>query len=119
MISPEIIRGYIDLIVLEALLDEPSYGYAISKRIDHLTDGDYAIKETTLYSALRRLERQGLVSSYREQSEVGRLRTYYALTEPGLEHYRDRVEQWVATGDLVRRFIRTDVLPTHPTPNCR
>ncbi|MFD2674180.1 PadR family transcriptional regulator [Gulosibacter bifidus] len=110
MISPEVIRGYIDLIVLESLLDEPSYGYAISRRVESLTAGEYEIKETTLYSALRRLEKSDFVSSYKAKAETGRIRTYYELTATGREHYANRVAEWVSTGALVRRFIRDEHL---------
>ncbi|SJM56827.1 PadR family transcriptional regulator [Gulosibacter sp. 10] len=106
MISAEVIRGYVDLLVLEALLDEPSYGYAISRRIERIAEGEYELKETTLYSALRRLEKQGAIASYRGAQSQGRPRTYYRLTDSGRAHYRDRCREWQQTVDLVRRFVR-------------
>lgn len=106
MISAEVIRGYVDLLVLEALLDEPSYGYAISKRIEQIAEGQYELKETTLYSALRRLEKQGVISSFKGSQSQGRARTYYELTPEGHAHYRDRCAEWQETVDLVRRFVR-------------
>lgn len=106
MISAEVIRGYVDLLVLEALLDEPSYGYAISKRIEEVAEGQYELKETTLYSALRRLEKQGVISSFKGGQSQGRARTYYELTPEGYAHYRERCEEWQETVDLVRRFVR-------------
>ena len=59
MISSDIIRGYNDTIILFLLLDGPSYGYEISKRIRELSKNKYIIKETTLYSAFTRLEKKG------------------------------------------------------------
>lgn len=106
MISAEVIRGYVDLLVLEALLDEPSYGYAISKRIEEVAEGEYELKETTLYSALRRLEKQGVITSYKGAQSQGRARTYYELTPEGRAHYRERCLEWRKTVDLVRRFVR-------------
>ncbi|KAB1643451.1 PadR family transcriptional regulator [Gulosibacter chungangensis] len=106
MISAEVIRGYVDLLVLEALLDEPSYGYAISKRIEQIAEGQYELKETTLYSALRRLEKQGAIASFKGSQSQGRARTYYELTPQGHTHYRDRCTEWQETVDLVRRFVR-------------
>lgn len=53
------IRGYIDLMVLYVLYEEPSYGYQISKDISELTEDQYNIKNTTLYSALERLVKKG------------------------------------------------------------
>lgn len=106
MISADVIRGYVDVLVLESLLDEPSYGYAISKRIEQLAQGEYELKETTLYSALRRLEKSGAIASFKGSETHGRARTYYRLTEAGVRTYRDKVDEWYRTVDLIRRFIR-------------
>ena len=54
-ISSDVIRGYNDTMILYLLLDEPSYGYEISKQIKALSDEKYCIKETTLYSAFTRM----------------------------------------------------------------
>ena len=59
MISSDVIRGYNDTIILFLLLDGPSYGYEISKMIRELSEDKYIIKETTLYSAFSRLEKNG------------------------------------------------------------
>ena len=56
MISADAIRGYIDLIVLSLLRDRPSYAYELAKTITEVAAGEYTIKQTTLYSALKRLE---------------------------------------------------------------
>ena len=64
MISADAIRGYIDLIVLTLLHDQPSYAYALAKTITEISAGEYVIKQTTLYSALKRLEAAGLATSY-------------------------------------------------------
>jgi PadR family transcriptional regulator PadR len=64
MISSDIIRGYIDTMILYLLLNEPSYGYEISKKIKELTDEKYIMKETTLYSAFKRMEANGYIESY-------------------------------------------------------
>ena len=54
-ISSDYIRGYIDPMILCVLLQGPSYGYEVSKRIRQISGGLYAVKETTLYSAFARL----------------------------------------------------------------
>ena len=68
-ISSDVIRGYNDTIILFILLDEPSYGYEISKRIRALSEDKYIIKETTLYSAFTRMEKNGYVESYTQNAE--------------------------------------------------
>jgi len=59
MISADAIRGYIDLIVLSLLKRQPSYAYDLAKTITEVSDGEYTIKQTTLYTALKRLESTG------------------------------------------------------------
>ncbi|MBO5630017.1 MAG: helix-turn-helix transcriptional regulator, partial [Aeriscardovia sp.] len=63
-ISSDVIRGYNDTMILSILKKEPSYGYEISKQIKQITDGKYVIKETTLYSAFTRMEKNGYIESF-------------------------------------------------------
>ena len=105
-ISSDVIRGYNDTMILRILLDAPSYGYEISKEITRRSDGKYRIKETTLYSAFTRLERNGLTESYSDVGkENGKRRTYYRLTEAGRQYYREKCEEWQLTKDVVGRFV--------------
>lgn len=76
MISSDIIRGYNDSIILSILLEGPSYGYEISKKIRAITDEEYVIKETTLYSAFNRLEKNGYIISFPGNETMGKKRTY-------------------------------------------
>ena len=76
-ISSDVIRGYNDTIILYLLLDGPSYGYEISKKIKDLSDEKYIIKQTTLYSAFTRMEKNGYIESYAVDAESGKRRTYY------------------------------------------
>lgn len=110
MISGDVIRGVIDILVLECVWDEPSYGYAISKHIENRAEGRYSIKETTLYSAMRRLEEAGSLGSFKGASETGRPRTYYRITDSGRRFYIARCQEWLATVELVSLFIRNEEL---------
>lgn len=106
MIGSDMIRGYVDLLILDSLLDEPSYGYAVSRRIEHIAGGEYGLKETTLYAAMRRLEDAGALESYRGTETNGRPRTYYRITEQGTRTYHEKCAEWQATVEVVRRFVR-------------
>ena len=105
-ISSDVIRGYNDTMILCVLLDAASYGYEISKEITRRSDGKYRIKETTLYSAFTRLERNGLVESYPDVGDNGKRRTYYRMTDEGRRFYRDKCEEWQLTKDVVERFVK-------------
>lgn len=103
-ISSDVIRGYNDTIILFLLLEKPSYGYEMSKRIREMTEEKYVIKETTLYSAFTRLEKNGYVESF-SSSEGGKKRTYYQITEAGRQYYQMKCEEWALTKEVVELFI--------------
>ena len=105
MISSDVIRGYNDTIILYLLLEEPSYGYMISKRIRELTDEKYIIKETTLYSAFTRLEKNGFVESFYGNETNGKRRTYYRITEAGRAYYKEKCQEWQLTKEVIEKFI--------------
>ncbi len=106
-ISSDVIRGYNDTIILFILLDEPSYGYEISKRIKDISEGKYLIKETTLYSAFTRMEKNGYIESFVAETGNGsRKRTYYRITEKGKEYYSEKCDEWKLTKDVVGKFVK-------------
>ena len=105
MISSDVIRGYNDTIILYLLLDEPSYGYEISKKIKEMSMEKYIIKETTLYSAFNRLEKNGYVTSYFGNETNGKRRTYYKITEEGRAYYTEKCKEWHVTKEVVEKFI--------------
>ncbi len=107
-ISSDVIRGYNDTMILCILIKGPSYGYEISREIRRLTDEKYIIKETTLYSAFTRMEKNGYVQSYVVEAEgtaSGKRRTYYRITPQGEQYYREKCEEWTLTKEVVEKFI--------------
>ena len=88
------------------LLDKPSYGYEISKKMKTLSNEKYVIKETTLYSAFTRMERNGYIESFSNQDNAaGKRRTYYRITEAGRAYYQQKCEEWLLTQEVVEKFI--------------
>ena len=106
MISSDVIRGYNDTIILYLLLDEPSYGYEISKQIRVLSDDKYIIKETTLYSAFTRLENNGYIESFFGDETNGKRRTYYRITDAGRKYYEEKCNEWEITKQVIEKFIK-------------
>lgn len=104
MIGADAIRGHIDLIVLAILETEPSYAYAVARTITDSSGSDFVIKQTTLYTALKRLEKAHLLTSYQAHSDTGRARTYYTITPEGKEHLSALRTEWWATRALVDYF---------------
>lgn len=105
MISSDVIRGYNDTIILYILLEGDSYGYEVSRKIRELTEEKYIIKETTLYSAFTRLEKNKYIESYYGDETGGKRRTYYRITEEGRAYYAEKCEEWIVTKEVVEKFI--------------
>jgi PadR family transcriptional regulator PadR len=104
-ISSDVIRGYNDTMILYLLIQNPSYGYEITKQIKRMTDEKYIIKETTLYSAFARMEKNGYITSFSSEEINGKRRTYYRITEAGTAYYREKCEEWLLTKEVVGKFI--------------
>lgn len=89
-----LLHGVLDLCLLALLAVDRDYGYGLAQRLAAAGLGD--VPGGTLYPALLRLERAGLVSAEREPSESGPPRKYYALTPDGHEELSRRERRWRA-----------------------
>ena len=87
------LRGTLPTLILEALEHQPDHGYSIAQRIKKRSRAVLDFKEGTLYPALHKLEREGLVESY-EDVEKGRTRRYYRITKPGLAALANDRAEW-------------------------
>lgn len=105
MISSDGIRGYNDAMILSILNRGESYGYAISKEIREMTNEAYVIKETTLYSAFSRLEKNQYIESFPGEITHGKKRTYYRITSTGLTYLEEKRTEWQLTKTVVDCFI--------------
>ena len=85
-----------ELVVLHLLSREDMYGYQMIAELERKFDKTFSIKEGTLYPILRGLENAGAVESYTDQTEGGRKRKYYHLTERGKKQLVEETQQWRA-----------------------
>lgn len=104
MLGSDVMRGYNDMLVLCLLMEGDSYGYQVSKEIEKRSEGQYVIKETTLYSAFGRLEKLGYVSAYNGAETQGRPRTYYTITRKGEHAFHDKCAEWDVLKKVINRF---------------
>lgn len=104
-ITSDIIRGHTDTIILHHLMEHDSYGYEINKAIQEKTDNNYEMKEATLYTAFRRLESAGFISSYWGDESTGARRRYYSITKLGREAYEQNKEDWSNAKLLIDKLI--------------
>lgn len=91
----EVSRGHVDLLLLAVLRAGPAHGYGIAEALRGRSGGVFDLAEGTLYPALYRLERGGLVAS-RWQEAGGRRRRVYRLTRRGVRALEQRRGQWRA-----------------------
>lgn len=104
-INSDLIRGNIDTIILRSLSEGDKYGYEILKEIETKTQGEYILKQPTLYSCLKRLEQQGYISSFWGQVTMGGRRKYYRLTPEGKEYFEKVQADWEYSRALIDKLI--------------
>lgn len=109
-INSDLIRGNVTTIILKALLDEDRYGYDILREIEVKSSGQYKLKQPTLYSCLKRLEKQGLISSYwgDESDTEGGRRRYYALTEAGKNYLKKMQSEYEYSRTILDSLLSED-----------
>lgn len=105
MISSDIMRGFNDLLILLVLNQKDSYGYEISKTITDISKGKYSLKETTLYSAIKRLEKNNFIKAYKSDETFGRSRVNYTISDLGKKYLTDKLEEWQSIKILIDGFI--------------
>ena len=101
----DFVRGQADMIVLSALADNDKYGLEILNTIQERSQGMYSLKQATLYSSLKRLEKNGYVQSYDGDVSNGAKRVYYGLTEQGRDHLNNDKSYWEFCNFLMSNLI--------------
>lgn len=97
----EILKGHLDMIVLAALSASPAHGYAVIQEIRRRSGGAFDLPEGTVYPALHRLEKTGLLSSRWTTADSGRQRRVYSLTSRGRRALSDQHATWRRFADAI------------------
>jgi PadR family transcriptional regulator, regulatory protein PadR len=100
----EELKGHLDLLLLSALAEGPSHGYLLIERLRARSDGTFDLPEGTVYPALHRLERDGLLSSAWTEA-TGRRRRVYRLTRRGRASLARRASEWRSFSRAVEAVI--------------
>ncbi len=93
-LNPELVRGTLETIVLEVVGRRAMYGYEICKFVEQRTKGALELREGSLYPALHKLEKAGLLAARWGESDEGRRRKYYELTPGGAKELARRRAEW-------------------------
>nr|WP_062104363.1 PadR family transcriptional regulator [Bacillus niameyensis] len=104
-LTSDLLRGHADTMILKLLLSGDKYGYEISKLIFSQSGDQFELKEATMYSSLKRLEKEGNIRSYWGDSSQGGRRKYYKITSIGEETYRKNKENWVQAKQILERLL--------------
>jgi len=92
---PEVLKGNVDLLLLATLAPEPAHGYLVVERVRERSEGAFDLGEGTVYPALYRLERAGLLESRWEPGD-GRRRRVYSVTRKGHGALAEQRRDWQA-----------------------
>ena len=100
----DVLKGHLDLLLLAALRAEPAHGYRVVELLRERSEGLFELGEGTVYPALYRLERSGLLVSAWD-SASGRKRRIYRLTPRGEKMLTTKRSEWRAFANAVRAVV--------------
>lgn len=106
-VNSDLIRGNVTTIILGCLVENDKYGYEILKEIEDRSTGQYTLKQATLYNQLKRLEKQGLVTSYDGDPDDtgGGQRRYYALTQAGRDYLNKERSEYEYSRTILDKLV--------------
>ena len=109
-VNSDLIRGNVTTIILGCLLSADKYGYEILKEIEDKSNSQYVLKQATLYNQLKRLEKQGLVSSYDGDPDDtgGGKRRYYTLTKEGRAYLTKEKSEYEYSRTILDKLVSSD-----------
>jgi PadR family transcriptional regulator len=104
--APDILQGTLDLLILRTLQTEPMHGWAISERIQQISQDVLQVNQGSLYPALHRLEHRGWIEAEWGVSELGRRAKYYRLTTAGRRQLAIEASEWERMTAAIGRVMK-------------
>ena len=101
------LRGSLDLLVLKTLSLAPMHGWGISQRVQQISDGVLEVNQGSLYPALQRLEKDGLITSEWGTTDNNRRARYYQVTASGRKALGDELQSWRRFAAGLEAVLRT------------
>lgn len=108
--NDEVLRGTLDMLVLKALTLEPMHGWAITERLERWSEHMLTLGQGTLYPALYRLERRGLIQSTWKTTENNRRARYYGLTAAGRKHFAEELSSWARLSHAINLVLQVSMI---------
>ena len=103
--SSDLVQGTLDMLVLKTLALEPMHGYGISVRIEQMSKGVFRLNAGSLFLAIQRLERDGLIDGEWKPTENNRRGKYYVLTAKGRKRLNNETREWGRQAAAIARIL--------------
>ena len=104
----ELLKGTLDMLILQTLTLQPMHGYAIAQLIEQLSGDVLSVEQGSLYPALERLQAQGWVTSKWGTSPTGRRARYYTITAAGRRQLGEKISSFDRVLAAIARVMQTD-----------
>ena len=104
-----LVQGTLDMLILRTLVLEPMHGYGIGVRIEQISKGVFQVNAGSLFPALRRLERDGLIKGRWKPTENNRKAKYYGLTARGRAKLKEATREWEAQTAAISRILEASL----------
>jgi PadR family transcriptional regulator, regulatory protein PadR len=101
----DIVQGTLDMLILKTLALEPMHGYGITVRLEQMSEGTFRINAGSLFVALQRLERAGVIKSEWKPTENNRRAKYYTLTKQGRKQLDSETREWGRQVAAIARIL--------------
>ena len=102
----EVVRGTLEMLALKLLGEEPMHGWGLSLRLREISRDVFDVNQGSLYPALQRMLRRGLIRAYYADSENNRRARYYEITREGRRQLEAEVAEWENSYRAVNRVLR-------------
>jgi PadR family transcriptional regulator PadR len=101
----DLVHGTLDMLILRTLALEHMHGYGIAVRIEQMSQGVFRLNAGSLFIAIRRLQRDGLIKGQWKASENNRRAKYYVLTDQGRKRLNSETREWERQVSAIARIL--------------
>ena len=103
----DLVQGTLDMLILKMLALQPMHGYGIALRLEQISQGVFHLNAGSLFVAVQRLQRDGLIQGEWKATENSRRAKYYALTEQGRKRLSSETREWGRQVAAIARILET------------
>lgn len=106
--TTDVIQGTLDLLILKTLSLEPMHGFGIARRVEQISRGVFKVNAGSLFTALDRMDRAGLIDADWRHTENSRRAKYYTLTRAGRKQLEIHTTEWRRRASAIERLLKAE-----------